>query len=150
MAFNIYDDAGIIRFVSDGPGNAFVFQGSVIVGGSLQVGRHIVTASPGQNAPVATTGAGAGVAAPAPLVIGTDNSGKITFGTGTQAAAGIQIAFAYGIPYGNPPYPQFSPADASFSSLNPYITSTSTGWSLSTGLAPASTATYSFFYATFS
>jgi hypothetical protein len=105
-----------------------------------QASKHVAVTSTGP-APAVAAGANAGTSPPAPVIVGDDSKGEITFGTGTSAAAGAQVAVTFNTPYtpGTTPRPVISPANAATAALLPYISAQSaTGFTVSVQGSPSS------------
>jgi len=95
-----------------------------------------------RNAPVLAAGAANGTGPPAPvLAAGSDDArGSATFGSGTTPAAGAQLTVTFARPRdaARLPVVQITETTTALAALNPAVTSiTSTGFTLSTGSAPA-------------
>lgn len=123
------------------------------VTGNLSVTGHI---SGTGSAAGAAAGSNAGTIPPAPVVTtgSTDDSGVITFGTGTTPAAGVMVAVTFAaawvIPGGGPPSIVAAPQNAATQALGIFISGVSpTGFNISCTTAPAASqanSTYSVAY----
>lgn len=110
-------------------------------GGDLATLDHIVSTGAG-NSPTAAAGANAGTSPPAPVISGTDVSGKVTFGTGTTPAAGAQAVVTFAVSYTNPRV-VITPINSASASLNLYVGVTNTNFTVSCVNAPAASQTNS-------
>ncbi len=115
--------------------------GTINAGADINLFGHLndTGATPG-----VTMAGGAGTSPPAPVVpTGTnDDSGYITFGTGTTPAAGnllsITFAVAWVVPGGGAPHIVITPDNAATAALGLYVTSVSpTGFIIACQTAPA-------------
>ena len=123
---------------------------SFVTGGDVKVIGHI-----GSEGAAATAAAGAnsGGSPPAPVLTGcTDLSGKITFGTGTSPAAGAQAVVTFNVAYANAPKVVITPLNSASASLNLYVATTTTNFTVSSVNAPSASqanTVYGFFYHVF-
>ncbi len=111
------------------------------VAGNLNVTGHI--SGTGTNVGAAA-GGNAGTGPPAPVVTtgSTDNSGLITFGTGTTPSAGVEVVITFAAPWvipgGGAPAIVVSPVNAATAALGVFVSGASpTGFNLSCQNAPA-------------
>lgn len=88
--------------------------------------------------PSAAAGAQAGSGAPVPAAIAgsTDTKGSITFGTGAGPADGAQVVVTFYRAYPTAPVVILTPTNAATQKLGLYVTSTTTGFTVSTASAP--------------
>lgn len=113
------------------------------------VGRHYLATG---SVPAAAAGAGAGSSPPAPVVTAGDNDtrGNITWGTGTTAAAGAQVAVTFATAFGSAPFVAVTPRNTATEALGLYVsTKATTGFTLASTGAPADSqanTVYSFDY----
>jgi hypothetical protein len=92
-------------------------------------------------AATAVAGAGAGTSPPGPVAAqGPGNqSGTITWGTGSSAAAGTVVTVTFGTPFNAAPTVVVSATNGPSSAIEYYVTAVSaTGFSVATGANPAS------------
>ena len=132
---------------------ATTINGSVSVAGDVSVTGHYSATG---AAPGAVAGGNAGAGPPAPVVpVGTtDNSGIISFGTGTVPAAGVMVAVTFSVPWvvpgGGAPHIVVTPQNLATNALGIFVTGVSpTGFQVSCATAPAASqgnGTYSFAY----
>lgn len=111
------------------------------VSGNLNVTGHIAGTG---TAVGAAAGGNAGTGPPAPVVPAgsTDNSGVITFGTGTVPAAGVMLAVTFAVPWvipgGGAPGVVLTPQNAATQALGLFASGVSpTGFNVSCANAPA-------------
>lgn len=127
---------------------SYLYQDSYVTGGDLGILGHLGSLS--HNAPTAAAGANSGGSPPAPALTGcTDISGKITFGTGTGPAAGAQCVVTFNVAYANAPKVVLTPINSASASLNLYVATTTTNFTVSSVSAPSASQTntvYGFFY----
>lgn len=108
----------------------------------------------GTTAPVPTASTGAGTSPPTPVLVGTDTSGYVTFGTGTGPSAIQQVTVTYSIARelstnGNI---QITPANAATAALGLYALasdSSTTAFKVSSSNIPAASqanTVYAFYY----
>jgi hypothetical protein len=119
-----------------------VLAGVLDLGGSTGVKIIGIPASLTVNgaATTATAGANAGTGPPAPVIHPgpTNESGFITFGTGTTPAAGAQVNVTFGTPFNAIPTVVLTPGTAGTANLFLAASSvTAAGFNISTGIAPA-------------
>jgi hypothetical protein len=116
--------------------------------GDLSVLNHIVSTGAG-NSPTAAAGANNGTSPPAPVISGSDVSGKITFGSGTSPAAGSQVVATFAASYTNARV-VITAINSASASLNLYVSAiTSTTFTVSSVNAPSASqanTTYGFYY----
>jgi hypothetical protein len=122
-----------------------------VVGGDFTILGHIGSVSP--VSPTAAAGANAGTSPPAPaLTTATDISGKITFGTGTSPVAGAMAVVTFNVAYANAPKVTITPINSASASLNLYVATTTTNFTVSSVNAPSASqanTVYGFFYHVF-
>lgn len=117
-------------------------------GGNTQILNHLTSIGP---AATAVAGANAGTTPPTPvLTLCNDIAGKITFGTGTTPAAGAQVVVTFAKAFTNAPVVVLTPINSATTSLNLYVSATSTtNFTVSCVTAPSasqSNTTYGFNY----
>jgi hypothetical protein len=116
--------------------------------GDLTVLNHIVSTGAG-NSPTAAAGANNGTSPPAPVISGSDVSGKITFGSGTSPAAGSQVVATFAASYTNARV-VITAINSASASLNLYVSAiTSTTFTVSSVNAPSASqgnTVYGFYY----
>jgi hypothetical protein len=117
---------------------------ALYLGGST--GVKIVNAGTGSggivkdSATTATAGTGAGTSPPTPAVTAgpTNESGTVTFGTGTGPAAGNQAVVTFGTPFSVAPTIIISPVNVASGALNLAVVSPSaSGFTVASGNAPS-------------
>jgi hypothetical protein len=93
-----------------------------------------------RGAPTAVAGANNGTTPPAPVVANdsSDLRGSLTFGSGTTPAIGAQVVVTFTTPRdaNRLPVIQLTETTVAFSALQPAVAVTSTGFTVSTAVAP--------------
>lgn len=123
--------------------------GLAVLQGVIRVVDNIVINDPGKTAvspaiyaPVsAAAAANAGTSPPAPAVTNgsIDQSGSLTFGTGTTPAAGVYVTVTFRCAFNYAPQVMLTPLNSATAALNPYVTTVGTT-SFQIGLATAAAA----------
>ena len=124
--------------------SAATFQGSLTVTGAATFNGHILTGNAGGSTTVAA-GANAGTGATA-AITGNDTSGTITVTTGTGPAAGVLATVTFAGAYGAAPGVVLEPTGANGTTLQHYMTSTTTTFSLNSNNAPTASTAYTYRY----
>jgi hypothetical protein len=107
-----------------------------VTGGDLLALNHITSSAPVTL--TAAAGTNAGTSPPAPVKNScTDVDGQITFGTGTSPAAGIMVSVTFAQTYAHAPSITVSPINSASASLNLYVQSTTSGFTLRCVNAPS-------------
>jgi hypothetical protein len=102
-------------------------------------GGHVLLS--GGSAPTAAAGANAGSSPPAPVVTAgaNDSRGSLTWGTGTDAAAGAQVGVTFAQPYASAPIVVVVPLNAATAALLLYVSAvTAGGFTLAAQTVPTS------------
>ena len=123
-----------------GPGPTIIWQAS-----NLNTQGHLVSGQ-AQGATAITASFSAAGLPVAPTISGNDTAGRITWSTASGAAIGAQVAVAFGTPYATTPTIMLTEANASTAGAYPYITPSTTGFLISTGLIPVVSGTYAIHY----
>lgn len=103
---------------------------------SLQINNTVIVSTAGHfigtgSAPTVNVGAGLlallGVSAGG---TGTDSAGEVTLTIGAAIGSGALVNVVFSSPYGTAPYVVITPSSSAGISLNTYVTSTSTGFTI--------------------
>lgn len=134
-------------------------QGATLIGATAtQTTNTLLTIKNGHiktqqtTAPTTTTNANAGTGASSSVSNATDTAGKLSLTTGSLAtpAAGVQTTVNFNKTYNVAPIVTLTPTNANaaggVSTLQTFVTSTTSGFSINFGIAGAATTTYTWNY----
>ncbi len=133
---------GAVLFKIDNSGN--LAAKSATFTGTLTMNGHIITGNSIGSTTIAA-GANAGTGATA-TISGNDTSGTITVTTGTGPAAGTLATITFAGTYGSAPRVVLTPTGANGATLQYYVGSTTTTFTLSSGTAPTASTAYTYNY----
>ncbi len=109
--------------------------------GTLTVNGHIITGSAAPTAVTAGAGAGTGGSC---TITGNDTSGTVTVVTGTTPAAGVLCTAT--VAFSTAPRPVISGSDQASAALAPFMSATTTTFTIGVNGIPANPGTYRFNY----
>lgn len=115
---------------------------SISFSGDLELSRHINTGGPTPNA----TRGGAVGAGGTVSISGTDVSGTVTINTGGGPSTGILATVSFSTAYSGTPRVIISPSSSAASSMNYYVSRSTTGFTIRTTSVPTASTTYIFDY----
>jgi hypothetical protein len=142
--FQAQNSSGTLLAGIDYQGNLTVKNGTF--NGTLSINGHVITGNT-SGTTTATVNANAGTSATC-TVTGNDTGGQITVTTGSGSwASGDQCDITFASSYGSAPHPVISRANATSTSVvQPYVTSTTTNFSINFTSPDVSSNTYVFNY----
>lgn len=144
-AFQIQNAAGTPLLTADTT-NMKITVTALVVTGDLTVNGHVVT---GGSTPTFSAGAAAACSGGGSVgVTGDDTSGtvSITTGAGPCSATGGLINVTFANAFASAPHVLLTPAEPNAATLQYYYGSSTTGFTISTGIAPAPGTTYNYSY----
>lgn len=133
MSYEIKEiESGIVQVSTNGSA-AHVFR---VLGKTSAHGQILARPSAYGPGPTATTGLAASAAGISPSIVGTDFAGTIIVTNSANGVAGAKAIIVFGEPYANQPYVQISSASATTASALPYVTASTSSFTISTNVVP--------------